>query len=185
MEDCTPYEFGTFEYRECQAGNGSKAFQFQLGMEMYVIGEFDTARKLFEQSAERISPTMSIYQPPIGNESYGTIHRFDNPNAHPGNNAARYMLSRMYTLGQGVTVNERRAERYREDAGGVLVRVMEKEDHFEITYGQDPNNITSIRGLDGKELEDEQRRRVLEQMLALGIMETGRFLIQKRTGDEI
>ncbi len=152
---------------------------------MYVIGDFEAARKLFELSAARISPTMAIYQPPVGGAKYGSVMRFDNPNAHPGNNAARYMLWRIYLLGQGVKVNERRAESYREDAGGVLVRVMEKDDHFEITYGQDPNNVTSVTGLDGKELEDEERRRVLDQVLALGIMESGRFLIQKRPGEEI
>ena len=116
-KDCSQLYSGfgqeeSLEYRSCKAGNGDKEYEFQLGMAAYLLGKYKEARTLFQSATYDEPSTISIYQPPVGNQKYGSILRNDNGLAEAGHLSAKYMLSEIYRNGKGVKINIKRADKF-------------------------------------------------------------------------
>ena len=116
MPDCSKLT-GDFErYRECQAKNGDREAQYNIGREAFAGGDYKTALKWLKMAARPNPGFTYIYVPPVGSQKYGTTKRIETHDAHPGHSGAQFLLAEMYQQGLGIERNLKTAEKYRKMA---------------------------------------------------------------------
>ena len=93
------------------------------------------------------------------------------------------MLSEIHRRGLGVEPNIRKADGYLEDAAGIIVKIVERQDHYEIAYGTDAENAAKL--FDNARADDPDIQKIREYVRSTGILASGKFTIRKRPGDDI
>ena len=171
----------TLEYRSCLAGNGVKEYEFRMGMEAYLVGNYKEAIGYFRSAAVDEPKVISIYQPPVGNQKYGSILRIDNGMAEAGHKGAKYMLSEIYRYGRGVKINEKRADAYLKESLGTKVVITERADHFEIIGGFHSNFLSEVSEYYRFMLEEHNRDQTKNDSLRRNVG----FKVMKRPGQDI
>ncbi len=134
QQDCFLFDRNSDEFKVCQAEQGSKEFQFRLGMDYFVRGDYGEAKSWFKKSAKQeASYSVRIYDAFQSGLADNSTYR-DRHVEEDGNEAAAYMLFKMYEEGIGGRPNANQAERYlkvaknkivtyEETTNGYLVRV--------------------------------------------------------------
>ena len=101
--DCFSLERGTHEFRKCRANDGSKEYQYRMGVQEMLLGNHKSSRDWLKKAA-RTNPTEKI----VRNSSADTLidEKFKMKIANPekGNEAANFILGMIYKEGIGVTV---------------------------------------------------------------------------------
>ena len=125
-KNCGIFERATSEYRLCRADQDSKEYQFRVGMEKYVLGDYRSARQWLVRAAS--ANTKSTKTNMMLDQGAGLADNLSHDRREvieEGVEAAAYMLSIMYQDGIGVRTNEGRAARYQKQAGNWVVVVEE------------------------------------------------------------
>lgn len=132
-KDCEIYPRQCSEYRQCRAEQGSKEYQFRVGMEHFVIGDYSRARNwLSKSSGDRViynREELSLGTSSIGNAEY----RANRQVSEEGNQAANFMMARLYEEGLGVGQDTARAEDYLRRSEGNQVEIKETNDRYTVT----------------------------------------------------
>ncbi|MDA0707882.1 MAG: hypothetical protein O2963_02240 [Proteobacteria bacterium] len=101
----------------CQAKRGNEEAQYQVGMNAYYIENYKEARTWFRRAASGRAYEYALYQPPIGNQKYGTTIMLPTNSGSEGHSRAKSMLALMYEKGLGVDVDIKKANKYRKMIG--------------------------------------------------------------------
>ncbi|WP_321391357.1 hypothetical protein [Emcibacter sp.] len=113
LPDCSKLTGDFQKYRECQAKNGNREAQYNIGREAFVAGDYKTALKWLKIAATPNPGFTYIYIPPVGSQKYGTTQRIDTHDAHPGHSGAQSLLAEIYEKGLGVKKDSKKSEKYR------------------------------------------------------------------------
>lgn len=131
-EECDFSLRGTSEYSLCRASQGSKEFQYRAGMEAFLLGDQDAAKKWFKRSAKFISNKKSVYVPPEVDDYIINYDEFKNGDPERGHEAAFYMLAKIYDEGIGVKVDTKKSRDYARRAAKLEIDVVENERNFSV-----------------------------------------------------
>lgn len=129
---CELFEWGTSDFRHCRAEQGSKEYQFRLGMEYFVMGNYSHARKWLEESSKDEFP-MNAREFRNGaasiDDGYSSKTRRQGKD---GNEVANFMMARLYDEGLGVPHDTARAADYKQRSGGKQVAIKKTNGGFTI-----------------------------------------------------
>ncbi len=111
--DCSTVRDDDAAYRECMANQGSKDFQYQLGLEAYENEDYDTAIKWLKRATVVRVDNLPYYAE-MERPRRGTVAAMNVRKPDPGHRGAMRLLANMYEQGIGVDVDLNQAKRYRE-----------------------------------------------------------------------
>ena len=128
--DCGLYERGSSDFRHCRASEGSKEFMFRLGVEKYVLGDYEAAEEWLKRALKNEVLKSHAEVPIPGRSINDTIRYEDVKLREKGIGAAGYILSMMYRDGKGVSKSADRAQRYLEQAGNTIIEFEDKQSQY-------------------------------------------------------
>ena len=100
-------------YRQCQASNGDKQAQYEIGRDAFQTNDTNLAIKWLERAAQPVSGQETYSKPAMPGESYGTAFVYDTGPISSGHNEAQKLLAKIYEEGLGTDVNLKKAEKYK------------------------------------------------------------------------
>ena len=132
--DCFSLERGTHEFRKCRANDGSKEYQYRMGVQEMLLGNHKSSRDWLKKAA-RTNPTEKI----VRNSSADTLidekFKMKIANTEKGNEAAKFILGMIYKEGIGVTKDITRGLFYDSSARHIVLTIKEFENYYNvITY---------------------------------------------------
>ena len=149
--NCELLSHGTSEYRHCRADEGSKEYQFRVGMEAFVYRDYEKARKYFKHAAREISSRNQISVPSYHNDNPLERTNIERRNEEEkGHKGAHFMLAEMYKKGIGVAMNDRLAAKHIEKSVNRQINIEEQFSRYiiktmaKIAFSSDPDKVGEL-----------------------------------------
>lgn len=129
-QNCSLFDTKSSEFRLCRADQGSKEYQFRIGMEKFVLEDYDTAINWFRKSSNDDITFLSEQFGSSNAKLQETYTRRIPSVKENGNKAASFMLARVYSEGLGVTEDPTRSDLYAIQADGYSVVIEENSKQY-------------------------------------------------------
>lgn len=124
-QNCSQFNPGTSDFRLCRAEQGSKEYQFRVGMEHFVNDDFRLARDWFIRSSRDEYDTRTEELELNMSRAGAGYNHTTREATEDGNEAAAFMMARIYGEGLGVPQDQNRSKTYEKLAGNMTVEVEE------------------------------------------------------------
>lgn len=148
--DCFIFGRGSHEFRECRAYEGSKEYQYRMGVQEMLLGNHKPSRDWLRKSA-RTNPVEKTVRNRDADALIDEKFKMKIANPEDGNEAANFILGMIYKEGIGVPKDITRGESYYRSARNIDVNIEDFESYYKvITYR------VVERNLDGKVIEKFQ-----------------------------